>query len=363
LGVDTEYAIVVSAPSGNDTNYIEWELDSTAPVLDGDSSHSVNGGTTWVADSEDALFQIYGTPLIDIKSVGVFQNYITTSPTNTDLLIVARILNNWYPTSEEDLISNNFQMQLVNPDNITVMAATPMRDWGDLPCSLYVKATVASTITVNGPYVIRVQGTFDGAPNPVDYVLTPNDWKGKDSTQLQNWIILTGELLESVYGIDLITYQVGKGKILTSEGGAIFTNAIPGITKKLPDLFTFAESKPQFTQGTATNVYDLHGLPSGATPYRELLGTDVANDLDSFGSMFGMNGDNFGGILLAFLMGIILIIGFILGGRGGMGLIVVTGLPIMFIGNYCGLIGIQWTMAFAIIMVFMFAWSFWWTRT
>lgn len=363
LEVDTEYAIVVSAPSGDASNYIEWELDSTAPLSGADSSHSTNGGTTWVADGEDALFQIRGTPLIQIISAGVFQNYITNSLTNTDLLITARILNNWYPISEEDLISNNFQMQLIGTDNTTVIAATPMRDWGDLPCSLYVNATVASTMTVSGPYIIRVQGTWVGAPNPIDYTLTPNDWYGKDSDQLKQWIILTAELLESVYGIDLITYQVGKGKILTTEGGAIFTNAIPGITNKLPEIFTFAESKPQYTSGTPTNSYDLHGLPAGATPYRVLLGTDVANDLDAFGAMFGMDGGNFGGILLAILVVIVLIIGLILGGRAGIGLIVVTGLPILFIGNYCGLIGIQWTISLAIILVFIFVWSFYWTRT
>jgi hypothetical protein len=155
----------------------------------------------------------------------------------------------------------------------------------------------------------------------------------------------------------LVQSVTNSGEILTDIGGAIFTNAIPGISQIRPNKFVISKSKPQFTSGTSGSTYDT------SHDYVTILGSEVSGTLDSWGALFSMSGQNFGGWAIGLVIALILIVGLILGGRGGIPLLLVGGLPMMFIGNYVGLIGIQWTLVFAIAMVIYFVYSFYWSRT
>jgi hypothetical protein len=49
----TTYAIVVSAASGDASNYVDWACDSTAGYASGQRCYSSNSGSSWDADSSD----------------------------------------------------------------------------------------------------------------------------------------------------------------------------------------------------------------------------------------------------------------------------------------------------------------------
>jgi hypothetical protein len=122
-------------------------------------------------------------------------------------------------------------------------------------------------------------------------------------------------------------------------------------------MFVISKSKPEFVADVDGNTYD------SSKDYQLLLGDEVSGDLDTWGTLFSMSGDNFGGWALGIVIALILIVGLILGGRGGVPLLLIGGLPILFIGNYTGLIGIQWTLVFAIAMVMYFVYSFYFSKT
>lgn len=65
LSASTQYAIVASAPNGDQYNYIEWRRDATSPTYTGGRlALSVNSGSSWETFTDhDFMFQEYGTAL------------------------------------------------------------------------------------------------------------------------------------------------------------------------------------------------------------------------------------------------------------------------------------------------------------
>lgn len=58
LGTGIEYAIVVSAPSGNATDYFVWRKNTTGAYTEGQASYSTDSGASWTAMAgEDFIFQ------------------------------------------------------------------------------------------------------------------------------------------------------------------------------------------------------------------------------------------------------------------------------------------------------------------
>jgi hypothetical protein len=73
----TTYSIVVSAPSGNNNNRLQWRDDASSPTYtNGTCCYSSNSGSTWTADAAaDQMFDTYGDPTIvyvDLETTGGF---------------------------------------------------------------------------------------------------------------------------------------------------------------------------------------------------------------------------------------------------------------------------------------------------
>lgn len=59
----TKYAIVLRAPGGDGSNYVDWRYDSTGGYAGGNFEHSLNSGTTWMTYADfDFMFEVYGFP-------------------------------------------------------------------------------------------------------------------------------------------------------------------------------------------------------------------------------------------------------------------------------------------------------------
>jgi len=356
---DTQYAIVVKAPNGGIADYIEWGTDTGGGLANAESSHTTNGGTSWTSDAPvDALFQVYGSPVLEIRGANVFQNYLTTG----DLLVCAEVINGWPPYATDGTAPQScFQVQLIALDGTTVLAAVPMVAWGYRPESVYLAPSAVTSLTIGAAYIVRVQGLIGSSPPSVDYTLVgsgsvPSDWKGTDLKYLDTWIINTATKIQTYEGTgvnSIVTGTTDGGQVLTDIGGAMFTSAIPGISQVRPSIFMVPKSKPIFPTTTNAATYD------SSKNYQTLLGTSVANDLDTFGDLFNISGQNFGGLLVGLLIAFVVLVGLILGGRAAIPIFVIAGVPLMFIGNYVGVLGIQWTLILAFIFLAIFAWWFW----
>jgi hypothetical protein len=281
-----------------------------------------------------------------------------------DLLFCAETINIWPPYSRVKIIGDYFQLQLIGLDGTTVLAATPMTAWENAPQSIYLSAASATPITWSAAYRIRIQATFSATVND-DYILTSADWKGSDLIWLDEWMMATAYSMNEYYdlvGDNTLTQQIaGTGEVFTDSGGAFFTNGIPGIAQVRPDKFLTVKSKTDFDRGVANNTYDK--APGAVGDYEDKLGTEIAGDLDTWGDLFSMDGNNFGGLLVAVAVALVVIIGLILGGRAAIPLFVVGGVPLIFIGNYIQVVGIQWTLVLGIIMYIFFVRAFWWKST
>lgn len=359
IEADTDYALVLKAPSGTAANYVEWGVDAGGGLANAESSHSVDGGISWTTDApEDALFQVFGTTALKVIGANVFQNYLVTG----DLLIGIEAFNVYPPYVNTSNASNCFQVQLIGLDTTTVLAAVPMTAWGYRPESIYLSPSSASALTGGGAYIIRIKGLIGATPPSDDYTLIgssstqPSDWKGTNLDYLDDWIIEVGYRIQDYEGTginSIVTGTTDGGEILTDIGGAIFTNGISGIAQERPDVFMVPKSKPLFPTTTNAATYD------SSKNYQLLLGTPIANDLDTWGSLFSISGQNFGGWLIGLLVAVVVLAGLILGGRAAIPIFVISGVPLMFIGNYVGVLGIQWTLIIAFIFLAIFAWWFW----
>jgi hypothetical protein len=357
LESNTQYAIVVSAEDGDVSNYINWQIDSGGGLANAESSHSNDNGVTWVSDTpEDCLFEIWGNIVLNVVGANAFQGYLQTG----DLLVTAEILNIYPPYVSSGIPSEYFYVQLLALDYTTILASVPLTAWGYSPQGIYLNASSVTPLTIGGAYRIRVVDSLAGTVSAY-YDLTSADWKGTDLIWLDKWIIKTAYNIDDYYGYtgsdSIVSEVTDVGQVLTDNGGAIFTNGIPGISQVRPNKFIISKSKPEFDVGTDGNTYD------SSKDYQTLLGSEVSGDLDTAGDLFSISGKNFGGLLIGVIVCLVLFVGIMLGGRGGIPLMLVGGLPILFIGNYVGLIGIQWTLVLAIAMVILFVWSMFWSRT
>lgn len=351
----TEYALVVVASAGDAANYVLWWQDSAGGLADAIGSDSTDAGVNWVVDAggADYLFTVYGDDVLYIDTVRAFQGYIEAG----DLLFTAMVVNYYPPYYATSDAKDYFQMQVLDTTGTTILAAANFSAWGYRPQSVYMSAAQAASITFGAGYYIRIIGTFLSPPSDTQIMIT-SDWKS-DMLSLDRWIINSAYSIQNYYGYatnTLVQYVTQSGEILTDTGGGIFTNAIAGIAVQRPAIFSFSKSKPQAPGGTPNMVFDSHD-------YHVILGTPIANDLDTFGNVFGITGQTFAGWAILLLIAVVTIIGLILGGRAAIAVLVVGGLPISLIGAYTGVVGIQWIVVPAIFLFVIFIWKFWWSRT
>ncbi len=355
----TQYAIIVGAPSGDASNYVLWEVDSGGALANAVASKSTDKGVTWVSETpKDCLFEIYGDDVLAIYSAKVFQGYLE----DDDLLICAEVLNNYPPYAPNTLgvnydVRQYFNIQLLSTNGSVVIASVPLTSWDRAPESVYLNSALAGTLTPNGAYIVRIIGTYSGAPS-VTYALQSTDWQGDDLTKLDAWIRITTYNLEDYYGETLSQWNTDiGGSILNDIGGGIFTTAIPGISSVRTDLFAYAKTRPQLDIGTDTNTYD------SSKSYTVLLGSEIAGDLNTGGTIFGISGKDFGGLVIAIGIALVIVCGAFMGQVGAIPILIAGGIPLLFIGNGTGLIGIQWTIVLAVLMFLMFVRQMWWKTT
>jgi len=159
----TQYAIVVSCTAGTAGSYIQWHQVNAGGLANAIGSDSANSGVSWTVDAggADYLFEIYGDVVFQVVGAKVFQDYIVSG----DWLIVAECINNYPDYYTDEISSVYFLVQLLDATGTNVLAATTLANWGYSPESIYLAPSSVTALTIGDNYIIRMIGTFTGAPS------------------------------------------------------------------------------------------------------------------------------------------------------------------------------------------------------
>ena len=257
LELNTNYALVASAPNGTATNGIIWEKKTVGTYTGGMEAASANSGLTWAVVAPttcDFLFQLWGKGTIIIQDVKAFQGYKTTG----DWLIVVRYLNKFAPYFPSQNVKSYFAIQLV--DNVTVLSSNSIPEWGNRIGSIYLAPAQVTGLDFGKAYKIRIQGLFTGSPY-VDYTMVGSDWLGVDLTQLNSWCVSSASVMAeydttrtsitTVYTTSIAT----RGEVLNSAGGNILSAGISGLQTVRPEIFQIYTSNTQYTPATGTATF------------------------------------------------------------------------------------------------------------
>ncbi len=285
--------------------------------------------------------------IIDAK---IFNNYITSG----DLLLVAETMNNYSHLYPDANPKEHFTLQLLGTDHSTILAASPIANWGDRPSSIYLNPTVVATnITQGSAYWVRMIGDSLSGNAFVDYQLVPvtssnyTDWKGSDLTKLDSWCIGTAVNMGLSDGGTInkyITYPTDRGAIINDDAGGYFTTGIPAIGQIRPRLFTTTQYKTPIAGGTPTNIWD------SPTAWQTFVGATIAGDVTTIAIPFGITGkDLLAGVIMLAMLGCVMTV---VGGTGGFGALgaILIAVPILWLGTYFRIV----TIALITILVIFF---------
>lgn len=263
--------------------------------------------------------------VLDIMSVGIFQTYKAAG----DMLITVEIINTYTSLFPTRKAGDYFHVQLLETDGITIIAASPLSNWGDRPSSIYLKPALAATLTVQAAYFIRVIGVnVPGTPYS-DYEIVPEDWKGTDLTSLDYWCRGTAMRMQITDNrTDYLTGPVDQMQVISDAAGGYFTAGIPGIMSVRPNLFETSVVVPDTSAGTSGNTWD------DPNDWETYVGANIVADVTTFALPWGVNGKTFmSGMVYLVVIGFMIITVAGTGGFGalGAGLIAV---PILWLATY-----------------------------
>ena len=301
LAANTTYAIIMYSTGTNATaNFHVGNDGSSAAYTGGSEWVSADGGSTWTADTDDDfLFELWGTPVIEVKTAAVYQSYYATG----DWLITASYKNVYEPYYPITDPQSHFVVQILN--GATVISQRALPQWGRRPVGIYMSADAVSSLSWGSAYTIRMIG-LDAPYSLASYTLTAADWKGTDLTVLDSWCIATARGMEEYYDVDFVVLTSEKGEVLNEEGGVMFNAGIPGLAIQRGEyLFQVSTSGIPYTEGDWTA-----STTSSTDEWYTQLGPDISTLVNDTADVVGSDGKTMLliGILGAYLICAILMV-------------------------------------------------------
>jgi len=273
----------------------------------------------------------------------------------TDYLIVAEVYNKFFGYYPNKAPNEYFNIQLLQSSaNTTILAVTPLKQWGLRPEAIYISSAVAATLTENSLYVLRIKGLFTGAPSPpTDYTLSVADWQGSDLNKLDDWLIGVAWDMQQEDAVAYLTALTDQGIVINDTAGGYFVTGIPKISTIRPDAFSTSSTSPDFTQGTDANVWDKTDadLVSG---WRSYVGTTISGMIDNVATPFGVSGKNMaaGIIMLGMLLCVFWVVS---NGAGALGAVLIY-VPMLWLGTYFRI------LPTSILLIMTVLFGFFWIR-
>jgi hypothetical protein len=356
----TQYALVMSVPSGGVSDYIAWAAVSTGGGFTGGNGlYSTDNGASWTSTGVPNLqFEVWGNPCLQINSALAYNNYIEQG----DMLFIMEYQNTYPPyygsptfTGSTSVITGSkdprlyFDLRLLDTAGTTVFASTPMTQWGLMPGSIYLNANQAAALTSGAQYYLQVYGTFTGNPN-VLYQLQVSDWKG----DINGYVLAVASDMESYYQVALTTNLPSYGLVLNDTANVKFTTGIPYLIIAHPELFATVIQSPSFHPPATPTI-------TSTATWQNQVGPNIAGVFTDIGTMFGVNAQ-YVGTAIIFLMYFALIMS--VGSRGGTPMVAAgIGFPVLGLGLF--LVLVDWVFVATIILIaaLFTLIGFWVTRT
>lgn len=343
---DTEYAIVVRALDGDDSNDVQWKINDAGGYSTGLYGTTADGGITWSTTADDAIFMIYGNPCLAIQDAKVFTGYMETG----DWLIAIRYINTYPPFYDTYDPKKEFVFQIAPSDNVTaVKAQTSMPAWGNRVGSIYLSADSVSSLQYGDDYYIIMRGLSGSNPYTA-YSLEGDDWLGSDLTNLDSWVMSSIAVISTYYDTTLTTYVAGRGECLNATGGSICTQGINGLSTCRPELFETYTQAGDYDPEAWTQSYRLN-----LGNWQANVGVDTTAAMTRVGNLVGVSGD----MIIVFLLVLVMILLGVLAFPAGH----TTAALVLSCGFLFAAIGfgldIVWIAILALIAAFLFVKQMW----
>lgn len=349
LEYDTQYALVLSAPSGYANNTVYWGYVVAGALPNGEKLTSITGGVTWTPDAgEDFTFECWGYTGLAINSVRVWSNFREEG----DWLITAYYTNTVAPQYPDESIENYWDLQLLT-SNCTgnVTAQTPIRYWGHRVGSIYLSASQVETLDWGGNYSVRLYSETLS----VCYELAPDDtdWRGQNMRELDSWCIWVAKSMGTADGRTYTAEIVDRGDLINAAAGPYFSNGIPRIACiRQAHLFQEYECAYELAD------YDFVNEMQAETDMEERLGPYVYGVMETASTAFSIPTFVIGFIVIAvmyFMMAAVVPPGHAVAGM-------IISVPLLFIGLYTGTFLWLWYALIALVAIALFIWHFVLTR-
>jgi hypothetical protein len=240
---------------------------------------------------------LWGTPgaettLINpwvIQDVKVFTGYKETD----DWLIAIRYVNIYPPYYDSYDVKKYFNLQLL--DGATVKAIVPVPVWGNKVGNIYLSAAQATALTYGGSYTIRLYSVADSAT--FDYALVAGDWWGSDLSQLDSWVITSAAVIGDYYNELLTTYVAGRGEVLNTTGGTIFSAGINGLSTVRPELYQIYTNPINYNPATTGQAQRI-----SMSNWQLAWGADGTIMITRIATWLGIDGGLIGGMFFVIMM-------------------------------------------------------------
>jgi hypothetical protein len=205
-------------------------------------------------------------------------------------------------------------------------------------------------------------GNFIGNPS-VTYQLKKGDWQGSNLNALDNWCIVTANLMGTYYNTSYVVFVPkpktlwvlpnGMTAALNQQAGAIFDNAIPGLSTVRPSLFQTLVGLIQYNAQTFSPVLQ------NSLNWETSVGPGIAQAATSAGSSLGIDPKTL--LVFCFLF-IYALFAFWLINANQMAIALVGAFPWVMWGVYLGIIDVIVIGTIAAIAALYIVWHFWFTR-
>lgn len=332
LDTNMQYAVILTATSGNGSDYVCWKVDASSPIYSGGTVvTSADGGITWTVDAtKDAYFIIAGGPkTFEITDVRVFQNIFSSGD---EMFVVTYKLD--YTVDPKESWNQLFSVVLLGKADRLID-----EDGGMAVTSVYLEPgggnwQSTEIIRLEGNESLFGDGGLRTSFTVSSYYYVSSGSLSEGQLDLYNYLIDLGISLDaynnrSGYFVYQNTFQDLR---LTLPGARYFVKAVPGISNVIPVIAT--------TLATGGGLsWEPENLPLN-TSYQDslmgMLGVKTNNAFEGLGTYLSVPGWFLKAAFAMFLYCIIASIVFLVSGNSIAAIILA--IPVLGYGVYIGMI-------------------------
>jgi len=357
-GLDTNYGYTTSETSAATEQTLSVTLTGLTPNTTYHYRAVARNGVVYSYGEDTTFTTAYSTasqgsttPLI--ISAGVFSDYIDTG----DWLFCAEVVVTYPPYYPTGIPPEYFQIQLLDTDGTTILGASPLRQWGDRPASIYLAPT--ANVTNMSSYVIRITNvSSENITVNTTHTLESGEWYGDNLDNLDDWCRGAAWSMQSTDGTLLtdpyLRSVTDYGLIITDAASGYFTTGIPSIAQVRPNLFSTAEHKLALTTLSGDVDYNV-----GST-LTDRVGATIVADATTVGGVLNLSGQQLlFYVILATILGCIVYTVSNTQGFGALGALCLS-VPIVGASVYFNIMEIVLPIIVIIIFVFLFVRQFIW---